>query len=196
MAMRGQAGPNARIAVRLGVVVAAMLALSFAAVPFYDWFCKVTGYGGATATAEAPTGPIRDEVVSVRFDANVAPGLAMTFRPAVRTVEARLDEPMLIHYVAENRTDHAIAGAASYNVTPSAAGLYFAKVSCFCFELQVLQPGERVEMPVSFFIDPAMLEDVEARGVRHITLSYTMHPAEVPAEFAAAAEAGQAARTN
>jgi cytochrome c oxidase assembly protein subunit 11 len=171
---------NARTALRLAATAAVMLCLSFAAVPFYDWFCRVTGYGGATGRAEAPTAEPLEQTVIVRFDSNVAPGLGWSFRPAQRTVEARLGESVLVFYEAENLTDAPLAGTASYNVTPFAAGGYFEKIACFCFELQVLQPGERVEMPVSFFVDPALVEDVEGRGVHTITLSYTMHPADLP----------------
>lgn len=179
---------NGRVAGRLAAVVGVMLALSFAAVPFYDWFCRVTGYGGAVSVAEAPTGAAASETVLVRFDANVAPGLAMEFRPAQRTIEVRLGEEALTFYEAYNPTDAAIAGAASFNVAPYAAGSFFSKIACFCFELQVLQPGERVEMPVSFFVDPEMLGDREAGGVRQITLSYTMYPGPVPADTLARAE--------
>jgi len=178
---------NGRVATRLGATAAAMLALSFAAVPFYDWFCRATGYGGTVATAEAPTGPARAETVLVRFDANVAPGAAVEFRPAQRRLEVRMDEEALVFYEARNLTDAPIAVQASFNVAPFAAGGYFSKIACFCFELQVLAPGERVDMPVSFFIDPAMLEDREAKDLRQITLSYTMHPAALPAPLESAA---------
>jgi cytochrome c oxidase assembly protein subunit 11 len=184
-----EGGRNRRTAARLGAVVAGMLALSFAAAPLYDWFCRVTGYGGATAVAAAaPGGAARPEVVTVRFDANVAPGLAARFRPLARTMEVRVGEPALAFYEFANPTDRPIAGTASFNVAPYAAGGYFAKVACFCFELQVLQPGESVEMPVSFFVDPAMLDDREAGGLRAITLSYTMHASAPPAAELAAAE--------
>jgi cytochrome c oxidase assembly protein subunit 11 len=163
-----------------------MLALSFAAVPAYDLFCRVTGYGGTTGTADAPTGPARAETVTVRFDANTAPDMPWEFRPATRTMEVRLGETGLAFYEAYNPTDEPVAGQASFNVTPFAAGVHFSKIACFCFELQVLQPGERVEMPVSFFVDPAMLEDLEARGIGTITLSYTMHRIPLPEQRAAA----------
>ncbi len=185
----------ARTAARLGGVVAAMLALSFAAVPFYDWFCRVTGYGGATNVAEAPAeAEVREETVTVRFDANVAGDMPWEFRPMQRTMEVRLGETALMFYEAHNPTDAPTAGTASFNVAPYSTGAYFSKIACFCFELQVLQPGERVEMPVTFFVDPAMLEDREAKGVRAITLSYTMHPSPLPASDPAgkAAQAGGA----
>lgn len=180
---------NRRIAVRLGSVVVVMLGLSFAAVPAYDLFCRVTGYGGTTGTAEAPTGPARAETVTVRLDANTAPDMPWEFRPRTRTMEVRLGETALVFYEAYNPTDAPVAGTASYNVAPFAAGAHFAKIACFCFELQVLQPGERIEMPVSFFVDPSLLEDREARGIRTITLSYTMHRSALPDRQAAAAPA-------
>lgn len=181
--------PNARIARRLIAVAAVMLAGSFAAVPFYNLFCRITGYGGTTNVATAaPEGPARPEIFTIRFDANVAPGLPAVFRPVERTIKVRLGESTLAFYEFENLSDKPIAGTASYNVAPYSAGVYFSKIACFCFELQELAPGERVEMPVSFFVDPSILEDLEAKGVREITLSYTMHPS-VPAP-SADAEAG------
>lgn len=179
-------GRDARTAARLAAVVAFMVGLSFAAVPFYDWFCRVTGFGGATNVAEAPTEPPRAETVTVRFDANVAPGMPWEFRPAQRTLDVRLGETALVFYEAHNPSDVPVAGTASFNVAPFSTGAYFSKIACFCFELQVLQPGERVEMPVSFFVDPAMLEDGEAKGVTEITLSYTMHEAPLPDDERAA----------
>lgn len=178
---------NGRVATRLGATVAVMLALSFAAVPFYDWFCRTTGYGGTVARAAAPAGPARVQTVLIRFDANVAPGVPVVFRPAQRTLEVRMDEEALVFYEAYNPTDAPIAVQASFNVAPYSAGAYFDKIACFCFERQVLAAGERVDMPVSFFVDPAILDDREAKGVRQITLSYTMHSAELPAPIEAAA---------
>jgi cytochrome c oxidase assembly protein subunit 11 len=188
--MRGKS-PNGRMALGLAAVVAVMVSLSFAAVPFYDWFCRVTGFGGATGVADAPTG-VSDREVTVRFDANTASDMPWEFRPLERTMQVRLGEGGLAFFEAYNPTDETIAGRASYNVAPYSAGGYFAKVACFCFELQVLGPGERVEMPVSFFVDPEMLGDDEARHAGTITLSYTMHRTEMPAErLAAGPSAGE-----
>lgn len=178
------ASRNTGVAGGLATIVFAMVGLSFAAVPFYDWFCRVTGYGGTTATASAPTGSVRAETVTVRFDANTAPDMPWEFRPMERTMEVHLGETALAFYEAYNPTDEPVAGTASYNVTPHPAGPFFAKIACFCFELQVLQPGERVEMPVSFFVDEAMLEDRDAQGTRMITLSYTMFRSALPIEQA------------
>ncbi len=180
---------NRKLAFGLGGVVAVMLALSYAAVPFYDWFCRVTGYGGTTSVAEAPSGEILERRVTVRFDANTAPDMPWEFRPVQRTMEIRIGETGLALYEAYNPTDRTIGGTASYNVAPYSVGSYFEKIACFCFEEQILGPGERVEMPVSFYVDPAMLDDREARDVTGITLSYTMHLADLPEPEAAAEQA-------
>lgn len=176
--MRG--GANGRLARRLALGVGVMLGLSFAAVPFYDWFCRVTGYAGTTGVASAPQAEPLDETILVRFDANVDPEMPWEFRPKERVTRLRIGETGLAFYEAYNPTDEPIAGRASFNVAPYSAGQYFSKIACFCFELQVLQPGERIDMPVSFFVDPAIRDDPEARGVTQITLSYTMHAAELP----------------
>jgi len=181
---RNLSGPHRTLVQTVGVV-AFMGAMGFAAVPLYDLFCRVTGYGGTTQVAQGESGVILDHTVRVRFDASKERDFPWHFRPVERTMEVRLGETNLAFYEAYNPTDEAIAGIASFNVTPYAAGVHFAKIHCFCFEFQVLQPGERVEMPVSFFVDPAMLDDAEARGIRQITLSYTFHRADLPDDFAA-----------
>lgn len=174
------ASANTRLALRLGAVVAVMVALSFAAVPFYSWFCRTTGYGGTPAVAEAAPDTILDREVIVRFDANTAPDMPWQFRPKQREMTVRLGETGLAFYEAYNPTDRPVAGQAAYNVAPDTAGKYFDKIACFCFNLQVLGPGERVEMPVTFFVDPEMLKDADASHLKAITLSYTMFPAELP----------------
>ena len=185
--MPGRDGSR-RMALRLGGVAAAMLALSFAAVPLYDLFCRVTGYGGTTAVAEAGAAPeVLDRTIEVRFDANTAPDVPWEFRPTTRRAEIRLGETGLVFYEAYNPTDEPIAAAASFNVTPFSAGGYLVKIACFCFERQLLAPGERVEMPVTFYVDPAILDDPEAEHVPSITLSYTMHRSDLPEGHAAAA---------
>jgi cytochrome c oxidase assembly protein subunit 11 len=185
--------PQQRTAAKLAGVAAVMLSLSFIAVPFYDWFCRVTGFAGTTSVAEAPSDEILDQTVLVRFDASVEAGMPWEFRPVERTMEIRIGETGLAFYEAYNPTSNPVAGTASYNVTPDAAGGYFTKIACFCFEQQVLQPGERVEMPVSFYVDPAMVTDPEGRFVREITLSYTFHRTDLPDQQASLvpADAGQ-----
>jgi cytochrome c oxidase assembly protein subunit 11 len=158
----------------LGVgVIAGMLGLTAAAVPLYDWFCRVTGYGGTTQVAESAPVEVSERTVKVRFNADRDPNLPWRFAPMQREIEVRLGEQHLAFYRAENVGDRPVVGTATFNVTPHSAGLYFSKLACFCFEEQVLQPGEAVEMPVSFYVDPAMLEDSSARHVGSITLSYT-----------------------
>jgi cytochrome c oxidase assembly protein subunit 11 len=177
-------GPQ-RTLVQLVAVVVTMGSLSFAAVPFYDWFCRVTGFGGATSVAEAGSDVILDETVKVRFDASLGQGMPWTFKPVERSMEIRIGETGLAFYEAHNPTDRAVAGTASFNVFPYAAGGYFTKIECFCFEEQVLQPGETVLMPVSFYVDPAIMEDPEGQFVHEIVLSYTFHETSLPEEQAA-----------
>ena len=169
-----------------------MGALAWAAVPFYDWFCRVTGYAGTTNVAEADSDVVLDELVTVRFDANVAKGMAWKFKPVQREMTLRIGETGLAFYEAYNPTDRVIAGTASYNVSPDIAGYYFDKIQCFCFTEQVLQPGERVEMPVSFYVDPELVKDRDAGRIRHITLSYTFYETELPEPQAALTPATKA----
>ena len=184
---------NKRLGLILAGVVPVMLGLSYAAVPAYNWFCAVTGFGGTPLVAEAASGEVLDQTITVRFDSNIAPGMGWEFKPVQRSMDIRLGETGLAFFEAYNPTDHRLAGQASYNIAPYAAGGFFTKIACFCFDLQVLEPGERVEMPVVFFVDPEILEDPEARHVTNITLSYTMHPADLPdAELARAASAADA----
>ena len=161
-------------ATALAGIIVAMLGLTAASVPLYALFCKVTGYGGTTRVADevAAAGGGAVKVV-VAFNADRDPKLPWTFRPLQREVRTRLGEEHLAFYEAINRSDRPIVARAVYNVTPHKVGSHFAKLECFCFQEQVLQPGERVEMPVSFFVDPALLDDPDAREVRQITLSYT-----------------------
>jgi cytochrome c oxidase assembly protein subunit 11 len=190
---------NRRFGLTLFAVVPVMLAMSFAAVPAYSWFCRVTGFGGTTGVAAAPPAEELGRLVTVSFDANTAPGMPWEFRPKERSMTLRLGESGLAFFEAYNPTDRPTAGQASFNVVPFSAGSYFDKIACFCFDLQVLGPGEGVDMPVSFYVDPALVGDRETRDVTDITLSYTMFCADLPeaadaggdARFAAAAEHGQ-----
>ena len=168
-------------------VVATMASLSFAAVPFYDWFCRVTGFGGTTGVAEVAPDVILDRTVVVKFDATLERGMPWEFRPVQREMTVRIGENVLAFYEAYNPTDRVVAGTASFNVAPEAAGGYFDKIACFCFTEQVLQPGERVQMPVNFFVDPEMVNDPEGNFVREITLSYTFYETPLPEEQAALA---------
>ncbi|WP_209598177.1 cytochrome c oxidase assembly protein [Ruegeria sp. HKCCSP351] len=177
-------GPQKTVVQTVGVVVL-MGSLAWASVPFYNWFCRVTGFGGTTGVAETAPDTILDRTVTIRFDASKAKDMQWEFKPVVREMDVRIGETGLAFYEAYNPTDRPIAGQASYNVAPYSAGGYFQKIACFCFEEQVLQPGERVEMPVTFFVDPEMVEDLEARYVHTITLSYTFYEIDLPEGYAA-----------
>ncbi len=176
---------NGRIAVKLLGIVAVMATLSFLAVPFYDWFCRTTGYGGTPQTADRGSDQILDETVTVHFDANVDKNMPWEFKPKVGQMTLRIGETAIAYYEAYNPTDRPVAGTASYNVAPEIAGGFFDKIQCFCFTEQVLQPGERVEMPVTFFVDPAIVGDRDAGYVRSITLSYTFYETPLPENQAA-----------
>ncbi|MBL1437616.1 MAG: cytochrome c oxidase assembly protein [Rhodobacteraceae bacterium] len=159
-----------------------MTAGSFAAVPFYNWFCAVTGYGGTTTTASvAPSDDqILDQTMIIRFDGSLGAGMEWEFKPAQFEMELKIGEVGLAFYEAYNPTDRVIAGTASYNVAPFSAGNFFSKIDCFCFTEQVLQPGERVMMPVTFYVDPAIVTDIEGKFVHSITLSYTFYETDLP----------------
>jgi cytochrome c oxidase assembly protein subunit 11 len=171
-------------AVSLAGIVFGMLGLSFASVPLYRLFCQVTGYGGTTQRAETAPGSAGETLITVRFNADSAADLGWEFRPIEREVRVRPGEERIIAYRAVNRTSQPITGNATFNVTPLKAGVHFVKVHCFCFEEQRLMPGESVDMPVSFFVDPALLEDPATREIRTITLSYTMFRAKSDHEVA------------
>lgn len=177
----------AKTATALVGVVLTMAALSFAAVPFYDWFCRVTGYAGTTQTADAGSTAVIDQSVTVHFSASKAVGMAWDFRAVEPEMTLKLGQNALAYFEAHNPTDRTIAGTASYNVSPDSAGLHFIKIECFCFTQQVLKPGETVLMPVSFYVDPAMAQDPEANRIQDITLSYTFHETELPKPQAALA---------
>ena len=161
--------------VQLVSVVVVMGALAWAAVPLYDLFCRVTGFGGEPQVATSESDTILDQTIKIKFDASKERGMPWEFKPMQREMELRIGESGLAFYEAYNPTDHVVAGTASYNVAPFAAGGYFVKIACFCFTEQVLQPGERVEMPVTFYVDPEIVDDPEAKYAKHITLSYTFH---------------------
>ncbi len=180
---RGQG--NNRVAALLVGVVVTMGALAWAAVPFYDWFCRVTGYGGTTNTASSESSEVLEETVTIRFDANTALDMPWQFRAMQNEVTLRIGETGMAFYEAYNPTDRPVAGTASYNVAPDLAGYYFTKIQCFCFTEQVLQPGERVEMPVIFYVDPEIVSDRDAGHIREITLSYTFYETELPQAQAA-----------
>ncbi|WP_308911920.1 cytochrome c oxidase assembly protein [Pseudokordiimonas caeni] len=164
---------NNRVGIIVGVVALGMVGASYAAVPLYKLFCQVTGYGGTTSRAEGVTGEVLDRTMRVRFNASLNGDMPWQFKPAQHDQTVRLGEQALAYYEAYNPTDRAITGTATYNVAPLKVGGYFAKIDCFCFTEQTLQPGERVMMPVVYFIDPAMVEDRSVEEVTEVTLSYT-----------------------
>jgi cytochrome c oxidase assembly protein subunit 11 len=170
-----------------GVFVLTMLGAAFASVPLYDMFCKVTGYGGTPVRADSAPEEAIARTITVRFDGNVANGIGWAFRPEQRQVKVKVGEIHQVNFFAENRTDHVSTGTATFNVTPELTGQYFNKIACFCFTSQTLKPGERGEMPVTFFIDPAIDDNAQARFIDTITLSYTFFPSseETPAPVAA-----------
>ncbi|MDF1619300.1 cytochrome c oxidase assembly protein [Pseudothioclava nitratireducens] len=176
---------NTKVVVRLVALILFMGAGAWAAVPFYDWFCRTTGFGGTTQVSDAGSDVILDEEVTVRFVANVARDMPWKFKPMQHEMKMRIGETGLAYYEAYNPTDRVVAGTASYNVAPDLAGGFFDKIECFCFTEQVLQPGERVEMPVSFYVDPELVEDRDAGHIREITLSYTFFETDLPEQQAA-----------
>lgn len=179
---------NTKTALYAVALVVVMGSLSYAAVPFYNWFCRVTGFGGVTGVAEAGSDRVLDQAITVRFDASLERGMPWEFRPEVREVALKIGETGLAYYEAYNPTDKPVAGQASYNVTPYSAGGYFIKIACFCFTQQILQPGERVMMPVTFYVDPEIANDREAKYAHTITLSYTFHTLDLGEAQAALAE--------
>ncbi|MEL6267177.1 MAG: cytochrome c oxidase assembly protein [Pseudomonadota bacterium] len=177
--------PNlAAKAVPLVGVAFGMLGMAYAAVPLYDWFCRVTGFGGTTQVADGRSVPVEplDETITIRFDASLTRGMPWTFEATQTTQTIRIGETGLAFYTAHNPTDRPVKGHASFNVAPFSVGGYFVKVDCFCFEEQVLQPGQTVQMPVTYYVDPEILDDPETEAVHTIVLSYTFYESDDPAE--------------
>jgi cytochrome c oxidase assembly protein subunit 11 len=174
----------------LGVMLA-MGGLSFASVPLYRLFCQVTGFGGATQRAEAAPEAVAGKTVTVRFNADIAPDLPWSFQPLQREMTLEIGATGLAVYRVTNNSDRRLVGTSTFNVTPFDAGVYFAKLECFCFQEQVLEPGASADLPVTFFVDPAILADADARDIRSVTLSYTFFLA--PDQGAAQQQASDAA---
>lgn len=170
---------NKRILIACLALVTLMLGMAYAAVPLYDMFCRVTGYGGTTQRVEAVDVPVMSgRTMNIRFDANTTQGLPWRFVPTQRSLNVNVGEQMLAFYEAKNYSGKAVTGTATFNVTPMKAGIYFNKIDCFCFTEQTLPAGKSVKMPVSFFVDPAIEEDPRLDDVKTITLSYTFFPSE------------------
>jgi len=196
------AGPNRKTPVRdiavatgCGAFVAFMVGASYAAVPLYDWFCRVTGFNGTTQVATSAPAQTLDRTVTVRFDANVGPGLPWKFTPERNEITARLGEVVTVDYTVTNMVARETHGVAGYNVVPLAWGAYFQKINCFCFTEQTMKPGETRAMTVVFYVDPALASDPDAGSNLSMTLSYTFYPQRTPqrpvAETSTGAEAGR-----
>jgi cytochrome c oxidase assembly protein subunit 11 len=184
-------GKDNAVALSCVAGVVFMTGAAFAAVPLYKLYCQVTGYGGTTQKAIEPSHVMLDRTITVRFDANVTPGMKWKFEPVQRTLDVKLGENALAFYKATNISDHSITGTAAFNVAPDVAGIHFSKVQCFCFQEQTLAPGESVEMPVSFFVAPALASDPDAAHLSSLTLSYTFYPVDKPQNAVAAKPTGE-----
>ena len=183
------------VAMGCGAFALGMVGAAYASVPLYTLFCQITGYGGTTQRAEANASVANERDVRVRFDANASPTVPWTFQPTEREVALKLGETRQTAYRVRNDSDRPVTATATFNVTPLAAGAYFNKLYCFCFNEQTLQPGEEVDMPVVFFVDPAILDDPDTKTLPTITLSYTFFPAR-DAPVADAGQAGGVKRTD
>lgn len=172
---------DAVVASICGFVVVLMVGASYAAVPFYNWFCRATGFNGTTQVAtSAPSGAPLERRIAVRFDSNVAPGLPWKFEPEQTEIEVKIGQVVTVFYTVTNQAARTTVGQAAYNVTPLTVGSYFQKINCFCFTEQTMAAGEKREMPVVFYVDPALVADSENDGLKTITLSYTFYPVRDP----------------
>lgn len=175
-AKAGNQRTNRIVALSCASFFVAMIGMAYAAVPLYQMFCQVTGYGGTTQRVEQMSDVILDKTIKVRFDANVSGGLPWDFKPVQREVTVRIGETTIINYEAHNISDKPASGRATFNVSPGLTGSYFNKVQCFCFTDTTLAAGETMEMPVMFFVDPDIVKDKDLQGLTTITLSYTFFP--------------------
>jgi len=169
-------GRDVAIAAVCGLVVAMMVGASYAAVPFYNWFCRATGFNGTTQVATSVPSEALGRKIAVRFDANVGGGLPWKFEPEKTEIEAKIGEVVTAYYTVTNRSARRTTGQAAYNVAPLTVGAYFQKINCFCFTEQTLAPGETRQMPVVFYVDPKIAVDDDNKNIDTITLSYTFYP--------------------
>jgi len=173
---------DAMVASLCGLFVVVMVGASYAAVPFYNWFCRATGFNGTTQVAEStPTAAPLARTVAVRFDSNVAGGLPWKFEPEKNQIQVKIGEVVTVYYTVTNQSARTTTGQAAYNVAPLTVGKYFEKINCFCFTEQTMAPGETRQMPVVFYVDPSVLKDSDNDGLNTITLSYTFYPVRDPA---------------
>ncbi len=173
--MRKAADRNARLAWSMVLIVGGMLALSYAAVPLYQAFCRATGFAGTPLVAQSDDHPVIKRTMTVRFDSNTDSGLPWKFEPDQREVTVRLGEEKLVYFRATNLSNRPVVGTATYNITPESSARWFNKIQCFCFTEQLLKPGQSIDMPVLFFVDPDMDKDRRFDDVRTLTLSYTFY---------------------
>ena len=172
---------DALVAAICGLVVVLMIGASYAAVPFYNWFCRATGFNGTTQVAtSAPSGKPLERTITVRFDSNVAPGLPWKFEPEKNQIELRIGEVTTVYYTVINQSARTTTAQAAYNVTPLTIGSYFQKINCFCFTEQSLKAGETRDLAVVFYVDPSMAKDPDGAEINTITLSYTFYPQREP----------------
>ena len=187
---------NRKVAVLSAGVVVVMIGLAYASVPLYRLFCQVTGFAGTTQRAESAPDKAIDRVMTIRFDSNVAGSLPWVFEPTQRSMDVKVGVENFAYYRATNTSSREVTGTAVFNVTPDIAGAYFNKIQCFCFTEQTLKPGQTVDMPVSFFVDPAIAEDRSFDSVSTITLSYTFYPVDKPESVSRAPEPKSASEVN
>jgi cytochrome c oxidase assembly protein subunit 11 len=173
-------GRDAAVAAACGLFVAFMVGASYAAVPLYDWFCRTTGFNGTTQVATSSPSKMLSRRIAVRFDSNISGGLPWKFEPEKTEIEVNIGEVVTAYYTVTNQSARVTTGQAAYNVAPLNVGLYFQKINCFCFTEQTLKPGEKREMAVVFYVDPALADDAEQDGLNTLTLSYTFYPVREP----------------
>ena len=183
----GKQGRHGVVTLALAGLVATMLGLAFASVPLYRLFCQATGYGGVPQRADRAPNEILDRTIRIRFDANVDRSLPWTFVPDQRVMDVKIGDTALAFFKATNNTDAAVTGRAVFNVAPELAGRYFTKIECFCFKQQTLAAHASVEMPVTFFVDPKIVDDEDTKTIGEITLSYTFYRADIGTGGVAAA---------
>ena len=179
-----------------GSAALGMVGLAYASVPLYSMFCKATGFGGTTQRADAAPETATDKFITIRFDANTAGSLGWNFHPVQSVMKVKIGEQNMAHYSATNTADKVLTGSAIFNVTPAEAGAYFNKIQCFCFTEQTLKPGETADLPVDFFVDPAILDDPDSKSISEITLSYTFFPVDKPDAVSAVAQHPPMQNTN